>query len=380
MLNTKRMRPPALAAAAKWITLIAMAVVLLQGCADKKGESAGGGNAASSKGKKATVTVGYQSPTAQTWGALIIKNKKLFEKHLKELAPNDDVKVEWFDAPAGSVLNNNMLGGKIQLSFLGDMPSMLNGVLGITQPNYDSVFLAFDGKGATGRNQAILVPSDSKITKIEDLKGATVSTPIGSSSHRMLLETLRQHGMVDDVKIVDQSVTVGMQSIEQSKIVAHSTWEPYPSLIESKGFGKVLSPGEATKIDYLAGVVANLDWAKENRAYAIAFLRALDEAHDFARTHPEETATIFAEESKFPLEVCRKMVENIRFDAAIYDKDLDTLDGSILFLTSIGKLKEKLDLGQFVDDSYLREAMQSAGRTYLTDEERRGEWMPNNVY
>jgi len=379
MLKTTRMQTPLLAIA-RSLAVVTMAAALLQGCAATQEEDAGGGHAPASKGRKATVTVGYQSPTAQTWGALIIKNRKLFEKHLKELAPDDNVTVEWFDAPAGSVLNNNMIGGKIQLSFLGDMPSLLNGVLGVAQPNYDSVFLAFDGKGATGRNQAILVPKDSKIAKIEDLKGSTVSTPIGSSSHRMLLETLRQHGMVDDVKIVDQSVTVGMQSIEQSKIVAHSTWEPYPSLIESKGFGKVLSPGEATKIDYLAGVVANLDWAQKNRAYAIAFLRALDEAHEFVRMHPEETAKIFAEESKFPLEVCHKMVANIRFDAAIYDKDLNTLKGSVIFLASIGRLKEELDLGQFVDDSYLREAVQSAGRTYLTDEERRGEWLPDSVY
>ncbi len=212
---------------------------------------------------------------------------------MKEVAPDSRVKVEWFDAPAGSVLNNNMNGGKIQISFLGDMPSLLNGVLGITQPNYHSVFLAFDGKGVQGRNQAILVPKGSDIKVIADLKGKTISTPIGSSAHRMLLDSLRKEGLVDQVTVVDQSVTVGMQSIEQNKIAAHSTWEPYPTLMQQKGIGTVLQFGEATQIDYLAGVVANLDWAKANQAYVIAFLRALNEAHEFARNNPEETAKIF---------------------------------------------------------------------------------------
>ncbi|EFM10440.1 extracellular solute-binding protein family 3 [Paenibacillus curdlanolyticus YK9] len=366
------------------LTLLTAAALLLQGCAE--GGSGGGAKAAEAQsasgyaGKAATITVGYQSPTAQTWGALIVKNQKLFEKYLKELAPDDDVKVNWFDAPAGSVLNNNMIGGKIQLSFLGDMPSLLNGVLGITQKNYHSVFLAFDGKGAVGRNQAIVVPNGSDIKSIEDLKGKTVSTPIGSSAHRMLLETLRQHGLVDDVKIVDQSVTVGMQSIEQNKIAAHATWAPYPNLIQYKGFGTILSPGEATGIDYLAGVVANRDWAKQNRIYAVAFLKALNEAHAFAKAHPEETARIFEQESGFPPEVCKTMVENIRFDAAIYGKDVSTLKGSAAFLTSIGKLKAALDLDAFIDDSYLREAVKSTGKPYLTDEELHGEWIADRTY
>lgn len=360
--------------------IMLMTMLLLQACGAGSATSSKPAQESASTSETVTITVGYQSPTAQTWGALIIKNQKLFEKYLKEEAPNRNVKVEWFDAPAGSILNNNMAGGKIQISFLGDMPSLLNGVLGITQPNYHSVFLAFDGKGAEGRNQAILVPKDSNIKSIQDLKGKTVSTPIGSSSHRMLLESLRKYNMVDQVTIVDQSVTVGMQSIEQGKIDAHSTWEPYPSLMQLKNIGKVLQFGEETKIDYLAGVVANLDWAKNNKPYVLAFLRALNEAHEFALNQPEQTAKIFEEESKFPPEVCRKMVQNIRFDAAIYQKDLNTLKGSIDFLTSIGKLQKPLDLKAFVDDGYLREAVDASGKSYLTDAQLQGEWVQRKVY
>ncbi|MBW7476045.1 ABC transporter substrate-binding protein [Paenibacillus oenotherae] len=356
------------------------ALLLIQGCSTEGGEKPPIGKADGVENKQATITIGYQSPTAQTWGALVIKNKQLFEKHLKELAPSDKVTVEWFDAPAGSVLNNNMNGGKIQLSFLGDMPSLLNGVMGISQANYRSVFLAIDGKGKGGRNQAIVVPNGSGIGRIEDLAGKTVSTPIGSSSHRMLLEALRKKDLVDEVTIVDQSVTIGMQSIEQNKIIAHSTWEPYPSLIQHRGIGQLLLPGEATEIDYLTGVVANRDWVEANKSYALAFLRALHEAHVFIAEHPDETVEIFQAESKFPREVCQRMVDHIRFDAVIYNKDVATLTGSAEFLAEIGKLKKKLPLESFIDDSYLREALASQGKAYLTDQELQGDWIEGKVY
>ena len=33
------------------------------------------------------IDIGYQSVTSQTWGALIIKNQKIFENKLKKLYP-----------------------------------------------------------------------------------------------------------------------------------------------------------------------------------------------------------------------------------------------------------------------------------------------------
>ncbi|NMO98221.1 ABC transporter substrate-binding protein [Paenibacillus lemnae] len=343
----------------------------MQGCVLTDGGNGGGAGVGSSQ----TITIGYQSPTAETWGALIMKHEKLVEKYLKVVAPDDNVRVEWFDAPAGSVLNNNMIGGKVDLAFLGDMPSLLNGVEGITRDQYSSVLIALDGKGKSGKNQSVVVPLDSPIDSIEGLKGKTVSTPIGSSAHRMLLDTLRLHDLIDKVNIVDQSVTVGLQSVEQGKVDAHATWEPYPSLIEYRNAGKVLQSGEATNIDYLTGIVANRGWAEQHRDYVIAFLMALHEAHRYVVEHPKEAAAIFEAESKYPLAVCERMVESIRYDAAFYEKDIQTLNSSAVFLSEIGKLKKELDMDAFIDDSYLKEAMQALDKTYLTGEEISGDWI-----
>ncbi|QYR21458.1 ABC transporter substrate-binding protein [Paenibacillus sp. sptzw28] len=365
------------------IALFLLILLALEGCVKPDG-SLGDNPAASSAGgspaKTVKITIGYQSPTAQTWGALIMKDKKIFEKYLKEAEPDTSFDVEWFDASAGTVLNNNMIGGKIQLAFMGDMPLLLNGVKGLTQSNYHSVFLAFDGKGVMGRNQAIIVPKESGIKDIKDLAGHTVSTPIGSSAHRMLLDALRLNGLLDKVKIVDQGVTVGMQSIEQNKIAAHATWEPYPGLAVQKGAGKILYDGAQTNIDYLDGIVANQDWVQGNKAYTIAFMKALIESHAFIVKSPDEAAQIFERESGFPLEVCKEMTKSIRFDAAVYDRDLKTLEGSIAFLRSLGKLEEDLDLKTFINTTYLEEAAASLKRPYLTEEQRKSDYIAGMEY
>lgn len=321
---------------------------------------------------KVRIGIGYQNPTAQTWGALIIKNKKLYEKYLKEKFPKKDFEIEWFNSPSGPPLTNNMIAGKLQLAFMGDMPILINGEKGQTLRNYKSVFIAFDGKGIGGKNQSIMIPKGKHVS-IQDLAGKTVSTILGSSAHRMLLAALDQHGLTDKVTIVSQDVTVGMTSIEQDKIFAHATWEPYPSLILHRGVGSVLLDGSETNVDYLDGVVADRTWVEKNRGYTVAFLKALISAHEFIRKNPEEAARIFQEESGYPLEVTRKVAKSIRFDAVFYKKDISTLEGSRDFLKKLGKLK-KVDLAPFLDDKYLKQAASELKRKYPGPEVLKGGW------
>ena len=363
-------------ALAKVLGLSLAGLLLLTGCGQDGASSGGSGSSAqqAAQGDTVNIGVGYQIPTAQTWGVLIVKHEHLFEKYLKEADPDHEYAIEWSNSASGPPLTNNMVAGKLQLALMGDMPILINGEQGQKSQNYQSVFLAFDGKGAGGKNQAIMQPTDKDLT-IDDLKGKTVSVPLGSSAHRMLLAALDKRGLTDDVNIVNQDVTVGMTNIEQDKVDAHATWEPYPTLMLSKGSGKVLLDGSDTGVDYLDGVVADRKWVEANPKYAVAFLRALIEAHDFIRQHPDEAAQIFAEETQYPLDVTQAIVKNVRFDSVIYQKDIKTLEGSRDFLKRIDKIKD-IDLNKFVDDQYLKEAFKLQQKTYPSDAELSGDWLP----
>lgn len=365
----------------KILTFMASALLiaaLITGCGGEKKAPADSqaGNATTGK---VTIGIGYQSPTAQTWGAVVMKNQKFFEKELAAKFPKQEFTIEWFNSPSGPPLTNNMISSKLQLAFMGDMPILINGEKGETMPNYKSVFVAFDGKGLSGKNQALMVPKDSSMG-IKDLEGKTISTILGSSAHRMLLAALDKYGLTGKVNIVNQDVMVGMSSIEQNKIDAHATWEPYPSLILHNKVGKVLIDGANTGVDYLDGVVADRTWAEAHPDYMVAFMKALIKSHQLIRENPGQAAEIFASETGYPPEVCKKMAENIRFDAAIYERDLKTLAGSKDFLIKLEKLKQ-LDLQKFVDSSYLEKAASEMGMPYLTQAEfKEADWLVDKVY
>lgn len=60
--------------------MVSICIFQLQGCGGQKNN------------KIEVINIGYQSVTAQTWGALIMKDSKSFEKKLKNKFPVD---IEW---------------------------------------------------------------------------------------------------------------------------------------------------------------------------------------------------------------------------------------------------------------------------------------------
>ena len=210
------------------------------------------------KQDKVTISIGYQVPTAQVWSALIIKNQKLYEYYLKKEFPNTQFEIKWINFTSGPPITANMLAGKVQIGFMGDMPMIVN-VSKNKKSAYQSVIIAFDGKGTKGKNQAIMTNSNNDLN-IENLAGKKVSTIFGSSEHRMLLEILKKYDLLDKVEVIHQDPNIGMSAVEQNQIAAHATWDPYPRFMKARGKSKYLIDGSESSVDYLAGVVVERNW------------------------------------------------------------------------------------------------------------------------
>lgn len=302
-----------------------------------------------SNSKKETlqIDIGYQSVTSQTWSALIIKNQNIFEDKLKEEYKDKKVKVVWHDEISGAVINTSMISNKIQIGFMGDMPLILNMYKADTIDSYDSSIIAFDGKGELGKNQSILIPKDSSVETVEDLEGKTISTPIGSSAHYMLLKVLEKHNILDKVEIVHQDVALASQLLKTKKTDAFSIWAPYPNFLTEEGSAKTLISGEDSEIDYLAGIIVNNKWAKENEKIVKLFLDSLDEAHKFIKENPRKAAKIFSLESGFAENITRKEVSNITWDSNIEEKDIETLKDKQKFLIDLDQVKD-FDINKYI--------------------------------
>ena len=293
------------------------------------------------------INIGYQSVTSQTWGALIIKDLEIYEKKVQELYSDKKVRIVWHDEISGSIINTSMISNKIDIGFMGDMPLLLNMYKADSLSEYDASLIALDGTGKNGKNQSIIASKDSNINSVYDLKGKTVSVPIGSSAHYMLMKILEKYNLLNDVEIVHQDVSMAIQLLSTNKTDAFAIWEPYPKYLQKEIDTRVIVDGEESQVDYLAGVIINNNLKEKDEKLVQAFIESLKEAHDFIINNKEEAAKIMEKESGFSYDVVFDEINAIEWNSNINEEDIEALNDKLNFLVSLEQIKE-FDIEKYI--------------------------------
>lgn len=290
--------------------------------------------------KKIELNIGYQSITAQTWGALIIKNTHMLENKLKKYYPDREIVVNWYDEVSGSVINNNMIAHKYQIGFMGDMACIINLSQSISQNDYNAKLIAFDGKGKRGKNQSILVNKNSEINDLKDLKGKTVSVPLGSSAYRMLIDILNKEELLEYVNIVHQDIPTACNMLITGKIDALAAWEPYVTEMQMQKKMSELVSGEMSGKDYLAGLIVDTDWMNKYNQVENILLECVDEVHNYLNNYPVESSKIICRESNFSFDTVYSVIQSVQWESEILSKDRNTLVEDKNFLVEKNEIND----------------------------------------
>ena len=138
-------------------------------------------NAASNPDAKAetalkTLSIGYQKASINV---VIAKENKLLEQAF----PNLDIK--WYEFPGGPQILEALAVGSVDIGTTGDTPPVYAQAGGKTL-NY----IAYET--AKPNSSAILIPQNSTIKTLSDLKNKRVAVLRGSSSHYLLVRALQK--------------------------------------------------------------------------------------------------------------------------------------------------------------------------------------------
>lgn len=149
---------------------------------------------------------------------------------------------------------------------------------------------------------AILVPVDSPIKNIKDLKGKTIACTFGTIGHREVTNREREAGLTPDKDVTN----VNMDILEIQKLIeaggrekwgkfdAVAVWEPDMSLFQTSGAARVLSSHQAV---YLVSVSDK--FINDNRQATVRFLQGIAESWDFFNRHRERVNQWYIDDSQF---------------------------------------------------------------------------------
>lgn len=149
-------------------------------------------------------------------------------------------------------------------------------------------------EGASPRAEAIIVPDESPIRTVADLKGRTVGVSKGSGCHFILAGALKRAGLrFSDIRPAYLEAADGLAALEQGGIEAWSIWDPFLAIVQAKRPIRVLA--DATGLSsYNRYYTVNDSFAAEQPEVVATVFAALVEAGLWVKKNPKEAADLLA--------------------------------------------------------------------------------------
>ncbi|AMR65370.1 sulfonate ABC transporter substrate-binding protein [Aquipseudomonas alcaligenes] len=193
-----------------------------------------------------TLRIGYQK-----YGTLVLlKAKGSLEKRLAE----QGIEVQWTEFPGGPQLLEGLNVGSIDFGTTGEAPPIFAQAAGA-----DLLYVAHEPPAPT--SEAILVPEDSSLKSVSELKGKKIALNKGSNVHYLLVRALEDAGLkYSDIQPVYLPPADARAAFERGSVDAWVIWDPFQAAAEHQLQARTLRNGE--------GLVANHQFYLAARPYA----------------------------------------------------------------------------------------------------------------
>ena len=253
-----------------------------------------------------TIRIGYQK-----YGTLVFeKTRGTLERALAPLG----VTVTWTEFLGGPALLEAMGADSIDFGITGDAPPIFAQAAGVP--------LVYVGvEPASPHGEAIIVPEESAIRTVADLRGRRVALNKGSNVHNLLVRVLAASGMsITDVQAVYLKPSDARAAFENGAVDAWAQWDPYLAAAET-----------ALKTRRIAdGVTPGGHLVDENREFFLA-------AKPFASANPDVIKTLMADLAATETyaaahrpEVVRLLAPAMGMDPAAVKRAIDRLAFGVL--------------------------------------------------
>ncbi|GHF52978.1 sulfonate transport system substrate-binding protein [Amycolatopsis bartoniae] len=294
---------------------------------------------------KVTLKVGDQKGNSQTL--------------LKAAGLLDDLpyKIEWATFTSGPPLLEAASAGAIDIGGVGNTPPIFSAAA----DGQISVVSAAKGNVVS---DTVLVPADSPLKTVADLRGKTIGVAKGSSAHGQILLTLRRAGMsTKDVKLSFLQPADAYGAFTQHRIDAWAVWDPYTSQAQLEAHARVLADGTGTANGYsfqVAGRAALSD-AGKNAAIRDYVVR-IAKAERWSDAHRDQWAQAWAADTGLAPDVARAATSKgpdlpVELDDTVVASEQELSDA----FTNDKVLPGKVDFAKFVDRRYAADLAAARG-------------------
>lgn len=254
--------------------------------------------------------------------------------------------VDWKHFQAAAPLAEALNTSALDLGFLGDSGFLFLAakqapvkLIGVSRQNPDTI--------------ALLVPKDSPVQTIADLKGKKVAYWPGAWSQQLTLRALEQAGLPEDhVAFVKLMPIDAAAALPQGSIDAFPVWEPYISQqILFSGARPILTAKNL--MPGLSAIAASTPAIDSKREAIADFLGRLKRARAWVDSHTDQYADLWAKKANLDQNVSRHWLRQAHMTVGPVDQQAAAdLQSTADFLFKVKALPAPLATATVVDRSF----------------------------
>lgn len=197
------------------------------------------------------------------------------------------VTVHWEGFPSGPPLLEALRQGTLDFGATGEVPPVFAQAGG-------APFLYVAHEPAVPQGVALVVPQDSKIYHVDDLRGKRLKFSRGSNVHYLVLRALETHGLsMEDVELVFAEPQDLVRYIDHGDADGWAFWDPLLPLVQRTRQLRTLLDGTGLVFNHQF-YLASERFAAENELVLPILLDQLREAGLYVANQPVEAATLLA--------------------------------------------------------------------------------------
>jgi sulfonate transport system substrate-binding protein len=252
------------------------------------------------------IRIGYQKN-----GVLVVtRQQAALEKHFA----SQGIEVKWIEFSSGPPMLEAMNVGSVDYGAVGDSPPIFAQAAGAA-----IVYAA--GQPITN-GQGILVPQNSPIKNIADLKGKRVGFTKGSSAHNIVVQTLEKAGLTyADITPVYLTPPDAGPAFANGSIEAWAIWDPYFAIGESRQNGRILvNAHEITKSNSF--YIANRNFANNHGPVLQQIIDVTTATAKWAEAHRDEVAKSLSAVTGIPLDIQTIAANRASFNVGLVTDDI----------------------------------------------------------
>ena len=289
--------------------------------------------------EKKVINIAYQNSSKTV---LLAKAKGWFEEEFGK----DGIEVKYGLFLSGPPMMEAFSAGRMDFATTGDMPPVSSRAAGV-----DVKIIGNAGREVGGSK--LLVPVNSAVKSVQELKGKKVATQVGSGSHHFLVLLLQKNGLTaNNINLVNLPASDWQNALVSGNVDAVSTWEPWSTSLQKANAGKAIINSKGIKDSPSVYLVRNA-FAVKNPDLVKRFLKVNRRAMDYIKQNPDEAVEIVSKETKLPAASLIDSYKATEWTVRISNEDKNSFRQVKDFLRERSVIKKDFDIETLFDLSYV---------------------------